>query len=367
MLSPQFGLKVDLSSDKFTNSKGNKSLDFHLQQYRLGIQGVVNVARLFNLQRELGRFTMLIHSGIQVARTTPKLEADKNDPTYYYNTTETNVGVMIGVSPEVRVSKKFSIIGDFSSIGNFSQHFTWDGRINDQKNNLSGKMINFSLGLTYSLGKDNIHGDWAIIEDNKLKEIGELEKRIGDLESMMNDSDKDGVPDYLDVENNSIAGVTVDTKGRMVDVNNDGVPDELENYMANKFVDKANVGTVIESANADMIKKMVNDGYVVIYFDTGKSRPTPESTEGIGFMLTYLRNNAGASAEIVGHADEIGSNEFNDKLANDRANTVKQIFLDSGIDGSRLSIISEGEDTSVLKDSSDARRLVRRVTFKIKN
>jgi OOP family OmpA-OmpF porin len=69
----------------------------------------------------------------------------------------------------------------------------------------------------------------------------------------------------------------------------------------------------------------------------------------------------------VGHADEIGSNEFNDKLANDRANTVKQIFLDSGIDGSRLSIISEGEDTSVLKDSSDARRLVRRVTFKIKN
>jgi OOP family OmpA-OmpF porin len=224
-----------------------------------------------------------------------------------------------------------------------------------------------SLGLTYSFGKDNIHGDWAIIEENKLKEIGELEKRIGDLESMMNDSDKDGVPDYLDVENNSIAGVTVDNKGRMVDINNNGVPDELEKYMANKFVDKANVGTVIESANADMIKKMVNDGYVVIYFETGKSRPTPESTEGIGFMLTYLRNNVGASVEIVGHADEIGSSALNNKLANDRANKIKQIFLDSGIDASRLNIISEGEDTSVLKDSSDARRLVRRVTFKIKN
>lgn len=47
----------------------------------------------------------------------------------------------------------------------------------------------------------------------------------------MNDTDKDGVPDYLDVENNSIAGVTVDTKGRMVDKNNNGVPDELENIL----------------------------------------------------------------------------------------------------------------------------------------
>jgi OOP family OmpA-OmpF porin len=367
MLSPQFGFKVDLSSDKFTNTTENKSLDFHLQQYRLGIQGVVNAARLFNLQRELGRFNMLIHSGFQVARTTPKLEADKNDPTYYYNRTEHNVGVMIGISPEVRVSKKFSIIADFSSIANFSQHFTWDGRLNDEKNNLSGKMINFSLGLTYSLGKDNMHGDWAIIEESKLKEIEALDKRIGDLESMMNDTDKDGVPDYLDVENNSIAGVAVDTKGRMVDINKNGVPDELESYMANNFIDKSNVATVIEGANADMIKKMINDGYVATYFEPGKSRPTQESTEGIGFMLTYLRNNVGASLDIVGHADEIGSNEYNNKLANDRAKNVKQVLLDSGIDGSRLNIVSEGEDNSVLKDSSDARRLVRRVTFKIKN
>ena len=367
MFSSRFGLKFDVSSDKFSNNDRTESLDFSLQQYRYGIQGVVNASRLFNIQKELGRLSLLIHAGVQVSRATPTLEADKFDPTYYYMKSEWNGGVMFGISPEVRITKKLSAIGDFSSISNFRQHFTWDGRINDTKNNLSGQMIMASLGLTYSFGKDNIHGDWAIIEENKLKEIEEIDKRIGDLESMMNDSDKDGVPDYLDVENNSIAGVTVDTKGRMVDVNNNGVPDELENYMANKFVDKANVGTVIESANADMIEKMINDGYVVIYFETGKSRPTPESTEGIGFMLTYLRNNVGASVEIVGHADEIGSSALNDKLANDRANKIKQIFLDSGIDASRLNIISEGEDTSVLKDSSDARRLVRRVTFKIKN
>ncbi|MBL0012542.1 MAG: OmpA family protein [Flavobacterium sp.] len=367
MFSSRFGLKVDLSSDEFSNNKNTKSLDFQLQQYRVGFQGVVNASRLFNIQRELGRLSLLIHAGIQVSRSTPKLAADKYDPNYYYNKSEYNGGVMFGISPEVRISKKFSVIGDFSSLSNFRQHFTWDGRLNDVKNNLSGQMIMASLGLTYSFGNDNIHGDWAIIDESKLKEIEALDKRIGDLESMMNDTDKDGVPDYLDVENNSIAGVAVDTKGRMVDINKNGIPDELESYMSNNFIDKSSVGSVIEGANSDMIKKMIHDGYVATYFETGKTRPTQESTEGIGFILTFLRNNPGSSLDIVGHADEIGSSAYNNKLSNDRAKNVRQVLMDAGIDGSRLSIVSEGEDNSVLKDSADARRLVRRVTFKIKN
>lgn len=367
MFSAKFGLKADVSSDEFTNNKKTSSLDFKLQQYRFGIQGVVNASRLFGIQKEMKRLSILIHAGLQIGRATPKLTADKDSANYYYNKSEYNGGVMFGISPEVRISKKFSIIGDFSTISNFRQHFTWDGRLNDEKNNLSGQMIMASLGLTYSLGKDNIHGDWAIIDESKLKEIEALDKRIGELETMMNDTDKDGVPDYLDVENNSIAGVAVDTKGRMVDVNRNGVPDELESYMATNFVDKSNLSTVIAGANSDMIVKMINDGYVATYFETNKSRPTEESSDGIGFILTYLRTNPNASVDIVGHADEIGNSASNDKLANDRATNIKKVLLDAGIDGSRLNITSEGEDNSVLKDSSDARRLVRRVTFKVKN
>ena len=44
----------------------------------------------------------------------------------------------------------------------------------------------------------------------------------------MNDSDKDGVPDYLDVEQNSIAGVAVDTKVEWLIKITTVVPDELE-------------------------------------------------------------------------------------------------------------------------------------------
>ena len=366
MFSAKFGLKADLSSDLFSNNKNTDSKDFKLQQYRFGVQGVVNASRLFNIQQELGRLSILIHAGLQAARSTPKYKADENVPGYFYNKSELNLGVMFGISPEVRLSKKFSIIGDFSTLTNFRQHFTWDGRVSDKANNLSGQMIMSTIGLTYSFGKDNIHGDWAIIDEGKLREIEELDKRIGELESMLNDTDKDGVPDYLDVENNSIAGVAVDTKGRMVDINKNGIPDELEKYMANTYVDKSNIKETLETANADMIKRLINEGYVTTYFDTGKTTPTNVSTEGIDFMLTYLRNNPNASIDIIGHADEIGKTAFNDKLSIGRANTVKNTLIKAGIPASRLNIVSEGEDASVAIDSADARRLVRRVTFKVK-
>ncbi|MBS7786872.1 OmpA family protein [Flavobacterium sp. CYK-55] len=365
MFSARFGLKADVSSDYLTNNKSTASKDFKLQQYRFGLQGVVNASRLFNIQQELGRLSILIHAGLQASRATPKLE-EPGDPTSYYNKSELNLGAMFGISPELRISKKFSIIGDFSTLTNFRQHFTWDGHVSDQKNNLSGQMVMASLGITYSFGKDNIHGDWAVIDEGKLKQVEELDKRIGELETMMNDSDKDGVPDYLDVENNSISGVAVDTKGRMVDVNKNGVPDELEKYMTDNYVDKSNVRETIETANADMVKRLINEGYVTTYFDSNKTTPTNVSTEGIDFMLTFLRNNPSASINIIGHADEIGKSTYNDKLSIGRANTVKNTLIKAGINPDRLHVVSEGEDSSVAIDSGDARRLVRRVTFRVR-
>jgi OOP family OmpA-OmpF porin len=46
------------------------------------------------------------------------------------------------------------------------------------------------------------------------------------IENKMLDSDKDGVADYLDEEQNTPAGAMVDTKGRSIDKNNNNVPDE---------------------------------------------------------------------------------------------------------------------------------------------
>ena len=114
---------------------------------------------------------------------------------------------------------------------------------------------------------------WSIAVAS-VEEIDELNNRIGEIETLMNDTDKDGVPDYLDVENNSIAGVSVDTKGRMVDKNGNGVPDDLEKYVDSAIANQ----TILNNNNnkqltEDIIIKLINEGYIVAYFDSEKAQP----------------------------------------------------------------------------------------------
>ena len=361
MFSPIFGLKLGGGYDKFENVNGTKSLPFETEQIRVDFQGVVNGARLFQIQEDLGRFTFLLHAGGVYSRLTPKLASGPN-----YDNTENDLGIIFGVMPEFRISKKFSIFADFYGISNFRQHYTWDGNYSAANNNLTGGMINASIGITYSIGEDDMHGDWAIIESKNTEEFDALEARVGLLETMMDDSDKDGVPDYLDVEQNSIAGVAVDTKGRMIDMNKNGVPDELEKYLDNTYVDKANISQTIESANTEMIQKLINDGYVTAYFDLNKSTPTAASNDGIDFILTYLRANPSSNVDIIGYADATGKTAYNDKLALKRANDIKDTLTKAGIDASRMTAISGGVDDTVQKSSVDARKLVGKVVFKLK-
>jgi OmpA-OmpF porin, OOP family len=392
MLGPKFGLKADLNRDFFVGS--NYSKPYEVEQYRLGTQVVINASRLFGIEEILNRFGFLIHGGFNFARTTPKLETGKDTsipipPNAEYNpqfsnagVTEYDLGVIFGASPQYRITSRLAVNLDFSIITNYRQHLAWDGHYSNPSNNLSGSMITGCLGLSYSLGNgDGIeddennneikHGDWTPIQDKRLEEITELDNRINDLETLMNDTDKDGVPDYLDVENNSIAGVTVDTKGRMIDTNKNGVPDELEKLVTmTTSKDGVNgtdaAATQANATNTQMISKLINEGYVTVYFDYDKTDPTEASTEGIDFMLTYLRNNPEGSIEIFGNADELGNSDYNNKLANNRAANVKKILIDAGIKANRLDIISRGEDNSVNPNSALARRLVRKVSFKIK-
>ncbi len=355
MLSPKFGLKLGLVYDRFTNQKGSGSLDFKTYQYRADFQGVINAIRLFGIEEAAGRFGLLLHGGIQVSRM----------HSYVLDLDELNGGTIVGFSPQFRITKSISIISDVSILNNYRQHFNWDGSNSELSNNLSGQMVVTSLGLSFSFGHEKIHGDWAIIQDKNQQALDKLDNRIGELETMMNDADKDGVPDYLDLENNSLAGVAVDTKGRMVDMNNNGVADELEKYL-DKTITNNNATIANSTSNDEVIKRLINEGYIVAYFETGSSNPSNDSTDSIGFALNYLRNNTTASVEIRGYADEIGSSAVNDKLSLARAKKVKTILSKAGIDASRITIVSSGEDKSVDKNSDYARRLVRRVTFTIK-
>ncbi|WP_163398379.1 OmpA family protein [Flavobacterium fluviatile] len=350
MFNNKFGLKADFGYNSFQEEKN--SPEFSTKYYRFDVQGVANLGRIMDFQTWTKTIGLLGHTGIGAAYF-----EDKNS-----SLDDKMINFIIGVTAQVKLSDKLVLTGDFSTITNALQSHTYDAAAVNAEKGFNGALFNGTIGLTLYLGKKENHADWIVFEN---EEIAALRERLDQHDKMFLDSDKDGVVDYLDLEPNTIAGLMVDSKGRAIDLNNNAIPDELERYLTKTYPGTANSDDPI--SDKESITKLVNGGYVAAYFDFNKSTPTDSSMDGINFVLNYLRNNPSASVDITGYADEIGNAVYNEKLANERADNVKNILLKAKIAPERITVISGGVDTSVDKDSATARKLVRRVTFKIKN
>lgn len=338
MFSPKFGLKLDFASDELANQSGSGSLPFKIQQYRIGLQGVANLGRIMAFETFTNRFGLLGHAGLQVSQLTPQIGDNKE-------LTEDNGGIIIGLTPQLRIFKWLVLTGDFSVLSNVRQHFNWDGSYSADANNLSGMMYNTSLGLTVYLGKKEKHADWYLDTD-KLKDIqghdDEAREKIAKIETMLEDTDRDGVPDYRDTENNTPAGIAVDTKGRFIDSNRNGVPDELERTVNDG---KDGFGTASVSKE-DSIKILVEKGYLNIFFDINEDTPNAGSTNNVYYIIRYLKQFPEAKIALTGYADVRGNEASNKELSTRRAQNLYDIITASGITASRVKITGEGADTT---------------------
>ncbi|QSW89458.1 MULTISPECIES: OmpA family protein [Flavobacterium] len=346
MFNPKFGVKLDVGYDQFKEKKNTP--DFESRYVRASLQGVINVGRALNFETWTNTIGILAHGGFGVSQISTETGFGGQDYMAH--------GIA-GITGQIKLSNRVALTGDLTGIINGRQNWNFDGMGNTTTGSFDGILLNASVGLTFYLGKHEKHADWVGEEDR----IGELEKRVDLIETGLIDSDKDGVADLYDLEPNTIAGVAVNTKGQSIDNNQNGVPDELESYL-DKTYEKKGAG----SATNNTVEELINGGYVNVYFDFNSSKPTNASLSGVDFLVKYLKNNPGKSADIIGYADEIGSSNYNAELSRKRAEAVKKVAINAGIDASRLNVIANGEDTSVNKNSKEARQIVRRVTFQVK-
>jgi OOP family OmpA-OmpF porin len=346
MFNPKFGLKFDFGYDQF--KERDNTPDFEGRQLRTSLQGVINLGRALNFETWTNTFGLLAHGGFGVSQLSSDTGFDGKDYTGH--------GIL-GLTGQVRLSNRIALTGDLTGIVNGRQNYNFDGMSPTTSGSFDGVMLNASVGLTFYLGKNEKHADWYSEDNDK---YNKLEERVGLIETGLIDSDKDGVADLYDLEPNSIAGVAVNTKGQSIDNNQNGVPDELESYLDKTY------GQKNATATNNTVEELINGGYVNVYFDFNSSKPTNASLSGVDFLVKYLKNNPSKSADIIGYADEIGSSSYNTELSRKRAEAVKKVALNAGIDGSRLNVIANGEDTSVNKNSKEARQIVRRVTFQVK-
>jgi OOP family OmpA-OmpF porin len=361
MLTPKFGFKLDLANDKIENASGGSSLHFETQQYRLGLQGIMNVGRLMGFDDFTHTLGLLIHAGVQVSTLTPKTGINKD-------VTERDGGILFGITPQVKLSNHLALTADFTYISNVRQHLAWDGNNSAQSNNLNGQMYTTSLGLTYSFGKKENHADWFVPVKNEDK-VAEILKQMDAVKELMNDSDRDGVVDHIDVQNNTPTGVAVDSKGRFLDVNNNGTPDELEsNIIADQKVEMNNANNPNNANNnnstINVLKELVEKGYVNIFFDVNQENPNSGSTNSIFQIIEYVKTNPENKIILSGYADVRGDEKSNKDLSKRRAENIRKLLIDSGINATRIVINPQGVDKD-LPNSKTGLDLARRVSIQI--
>ena len=90
-----------------------------------------------------------------------------------------------------------------------------------------------------------------------------------------------------------------------------------------------------------------------IYFEFDKSSLTPAAQDNLLRKAEWLRNNPDVTATIEGHCDERGTNEYNLALGDRRAESAKAFLVDLGIDASRLTTISYGEERPVCTEQTE--------------
>ncbi len=103
-----------------------------------------------------------------------------------------------------------------------------------------------------------------------------------------------------------------------------------------------------------------------IFFDTNKFDIKDESKSELQKLVDFLTLNKGVHIEVSGHTDNVGSNQANQVLSENRARSVYQYLVANGIDASRLSFKGYGEPQPVAtNDTDEGRGRNRRTEFKI--
>ncbi len=103
-----------------------------------------------------------------------------------------------------------------------------------------------------------------------------------------------------------------------------------------------------------------------VFFDFDKWDLRPESFVELDRVVTLLKENPNIEIEMSAHTDSYGSDDYNYKLSDNRAKSVREYIISKGIPESRITSQGYGETKPMATNETDeGRQLNRRVEFKI--
>lgn len=106
---------------------------------------------------------------------------------------------------------------------------------------------------------------------------------------------------------------------------------------------------------------------LVIFFGFDEEKLAPRTERQLHIVADILRTDPNRKLTISGHADALGSDEYNRKLSEQRATAVREYLATQGVGGDQIITLAEGEsqprrpnETEGGEDNPDGRRANRR-------
>ena len=212
-----------------------------------------------------------------------------------------------------------------------------------------------AVGTVEMNGCPDTDGDGIADKDDACPEVAGLKALKG-----CPDTDADGTTDKADKCPN-VKGPKENAGCPWPDTDGDSVLDKDDKCPTEK-------GTVANNGCPEISQAALNslDGYAkTILFITGKSSFQKQTLPVLVSIASILKENPTAKFTISGHADTVGSDEFNLKLSNERATAVKDYLVANGVASDRLTTTGFGDTKPVDSNTtSDGRTNNRRVEVK---
>lgn len=103
-----------------------------------------------------------------------------------------------------------------------------------------------------------------------------------------------------------------------------------------------------------------------MFFATDKTRVLQSSRPALNELYKLLHDYPDIRIRIIGHTDDVGRDDYNQKLSEGRAYNVKKEMVNRGIDPKRIETVGKGEKEPIVPNDSDQHRQInRRVEIEI--
>ena len=93
--------------------------------------------------------------------------------------------------------------------------------------------------------------------------------------------------------------------------------------------------------------------HFILYFKSGSRELSPESGDQLPAIVSAIDARIPTRVSVVGHTDTMGDKQYNLRLSMGRAQSVKALLVERGVDEETIEVTSHGEENPLVKTADN--------------